>query len=238
MAIPHSRAPLLGGSGVGHAPSFCLFGAYPLVFGAFLEAPKLYERNSWTVAKLSSIRTQRSLFRKILRSFDPPNTSKRRRVSSKRADRGPCRGSPAPGGNPGGSAMGWPSFCDCRARPWPSPTAELPCWGARGSVMHRRLAFSARTLWFSGLFSKHRSRMDVILGPLRSSLRYGRNGPCFVRFRGRLTLQTPRNVKGYHQKGLIGDPVGGPLPQGVTMGARPWDGRALVTAELGHGRPP
>src|SRR3954465_15360383 len=105
MAVPHSRAPLLGGSGVGHAPSFRLFDAYPLVFGAFLEAPKSYECNSWTVAKLSSIQTQRSLFRKIPRSFDPPNTLKRRRVSSKRADRGPCRGSPALGGDPGGSAM-------------------------------------------------------------------------------------------------------------------------------------
>src|SRR5438270_816887 len=238
MAIPHSRAPRLGGSGVGHAPSFRLFGAYPLVFGSFLEAPKSYECNSWTVAKLSSIRTQRSLFRKIPRSFDPPNTSKRRRVDRKSVEQGQSRESPAPGGDPGSSAMGWPSSCDCRARPWPSPIAELPGWGARGSVMRRRFAFSARILWFSGLFSKHRSRMNVILGPLRSSLRYGRNGPCFVRFRGRLTLQTPRNVEGYHQKGLIGDPVGGPLPQGVTLGARPWDGRALVTAELGYGRPP
>src|SRR3954466_12180856 len=92
MAVPHSRAPLLGGSGVGHAPSFRLFGAYPLVFGAFLEAPKSYECNSWTVAKLSLIRTQRSLFRKIPRSFDPPNTSKRRRVSSKRAVGDPAGG--------------------------------------------------------------------------------------------------------------------------------------------------
>src|SRR5436190_2001617 len=235
MAVPHRRAPLLGGSGVGHAPSFRLLGAYPLVFGDFLEAPKSYERNSWTVAKLSSIRMQRSLFRRIQRSFDPPNTSKRRRVSSKRADRGPCRGSPAPGGDLGGSAMGWPSPCVCMARPWPTPIAGLPCWGARGSVMRRRFAFSARILWFLGLFSKHRSWIDVILEPLRSYLRYGHNGPCFVRFRGRLTLQTPQNVEGYHQKGLIGDPVGGPLPQGVTLGARPWDGRAPVPAGLGHG---
>src|SRR3954469_5779477 len=238
MAVPHSRAPLLGGSGGGHAPSFRLLGAYPLVFGAFLEAPKSYEYNSWTVAKLSPIRTQRSLFCKIPRSFEPPNMSKHRRVSSKRADRGPCRGSPAPGGDPGGSAMGWLSPCVFGARPWPTPIAELPCWGARGSVMRRRFAFSARVLWFSELFSKHRSRMNIILRPLRSSLRYGRNGPCFVRFRGRLTLQTSQNVEGYHQKGLIGDPEGGPLPQGLTLGARPWDGRALVTAELGHGRPP
>src|SRR5204862_232011 len=180
MAVPHSRAPLLGGSGVGHAPSFRLFGAYPLVFGAFLEAPKSYERNSWTISEDRCVRTQRSLLRKIMRSFERPNTSKRRRVTSKRADRGPCRGSPAPGGDPGGSARGWPSSCDCRSGLWPSPIAELPCWGARGSVMRRRFAFSARILWFSGLFSKHRRRMNVIRGPLRSSLRYERNGPCFV----------------------------------------------------------
>src|SRR5947208_1761000 len=155
MAVPHSRAPLLGGSGVGHAPSFRLFGAYPLVFGAFLEALKSYESNYWTVAKLSSIRTQRSLFRKIPRSFDPPNTSKRRERKSVGEGKRLCRGSPAPGDDTGGSAMGWPSSCDCRAQPWPSPIAELPCWGARGSVMRRRFAFSARILWFSGLFSKH-----------------------------------------------------------------------------------
>src|SRR5438270_635668 len=225
----HSRAPLLGASGVGHAPSFRLFGAYPLVFGAFLEAPKSDRCDSQTVAKLSSIWTQRSLFRKIPRSFDPPNTSKRRRVSSKRADRGPCKGSPAPGGDPGGSAMGWPSPSVSLPDALPISIAGLPCWGPRGSVMRRRFAFSARILWFSGLFSKHRSRIDVILKLLRSYLRYGHNGLCFVRFRGRLTLQTPRNVEGYHQKGLIGDPVRGPLPQGVTLGARPWDGRALLS---------
>src|SRR5437588_317605 len=49
------------------------------------------------LAELSSIRTQRSLFRKIPRSFDPPNMSKRRRTSSKRAVGGRRRGSPAPG---------------------------------------------------------------------------------------------------------------------------------------------
>src|SRR3954468_20361737 len=231
MADPHSRAPLLGVSGVGHAPSFRLFGAYPLVFGAFLEAPKSDRCDSQTIAKLSSIRTQRSLFRRILRSFDPPNTSKRRRVSSKRADRGPCRGSPAPGGDPGGSAMGWPSPCVCRARPWPTPIAGLPCWGARGSVARRRFAFSARILWFSGLFSKHRSRINVILEPLQSYLRYGHNGPCFVGFRGRLSLQTPRNVEGCRRNGLSGtlqrvpcsigcSAMGWPSP--CVCGARPW----------------
>src|SRR3954469_14586123 len=91
---------------------FVFFLACPLVFGAFLEAPKSDRCDSQTVAKLSLIRTQRSLFRKILRSFDPPNTSKRRRVSSKRADRGPCRGSPAPGADPGGSALQGSAMAD------------------------------------------------------------------------------------------------------------------------------
>src|SRR5204863_3968535 len=69
-----------------------LLSALPLVFGAFLEAPKSYRRDSQTVAKLSSIRTQRSLFRRIQRSFDPPNTSKRRRMSKKRAVGDPTGG--------------------------------------------------------------------------------------------------------------------------------------------------
>src|SRR5436189_98752 len=77
MADPHGRAPLLGGSGAGQASSVRSFERASLVFGAFLEAPKSYECNSQTVAKLSSIRTQRFLFRRIQRSFDPPNTSKR-----------------------------------------------------------------------------------------------------------------------------------------------------------------
>src|SRR3954468_4196892 len=84
MADPHGRAPLLGGSGVGQASSVRSFERVSLVFGAFLEAPKSYERDSRTVAKLSSIRTQRFLFRRIQRSFDPPNTSKRRKMSKKR----------------------------------------------------------------------------------------------------------------------------------------------------------
>src|SRR5436190_1052415 len=95
MADPHGRAPLLGGSGVGQASSVRSFERVSLVFGAFLEAPKSYERDSRTVAKLSSIRTQRSFFRKIQRSFDTPNTSKRRRVSQKRAVGDP-EGGPLP----------------------------------------------------------------------------------------------------------------------------------------------
>src|SRR5438309_1325308 len=95
MADPHGRAPLLGGSGVGQASSVRSFKRVSLVFGAFLEAPKLYQGDSRTVAKLSSIRTQRSLFRRIQRSFDPPNTLKRRRVSRKRAVGDP-EGGPLP----------------------------------------------------------------------------------------------------------------------------------------------
>src|SRR3954470_15246910 len=92
MADPHGRAPLLGGSGVGQAASVRSFERVSLVFGAFLEAPKSYERDSRTVAKLSSIRTQRSLFRRIQRSSDPPNTLKRRRMSKKRAVGDPTGG--------------------------------------------------------------------------------------------------------------------------------------------------
>src|SRR3954468_11512803 len=109
-----------------------------------------------------------------------------------------------------GSAIGWPSLCVCEARPWPTPMAELPCWGARGSAKRRRFALLSVFPWFSGLFSKHRSRMIMILEPLRSSLRYGRNGSCFVGFRGRLTLQTPRNVKGCQRNGLSGTQQGVP----------------------------
>src|SRR5436190_1987888 len=130
-----------------------------------------------------------------------------------------------------GSAMGWPSPCVCGARPWPTHMAELPCWGARGSARRCRFALLSVFPWFSGLFSKHRSRIDVILEPLRSSLRYGRNGPCFVGFRGRLTLQTPRNVEGYRDNGLSETQKGVPCPNwGSAMGwpspcvceARPW----------------
>src|SRR5438270_309778 len=182
MAVPHGRALLLGGSAVYDVWSFLLFSAVLLRFGAFLEAPKSYERNSWTVAKLSLIRTQWSLFRKILRSFDPPNTSKRQIGRASCRERVYCREYPASGVDHGGSAMGGPTSCDCRARPWPSPMAELSCWGARRYMMFGRFCCSALFFCVLGLFSKHRSRMNVILGLLRSSLRYGRNGPCFVRF--------------------------------------------------------
>src|SRR5438270_789036 len=134
--------------------------------------------------------------------------------------------------------MAWPSPCVCRARPWPTPIAGLPCWGARGSVMRRRFAFSACILWFSGLFAKHRSRVDMLLKPFRSYLRYVQNGPCFIGFQGLLTLQTPLNVEGYHQKVLFCGPVGGLLSFPTRRSADLWHGRALVSAGLGHGRPP
>src|SRR4051812_41476212 len=71
----------------------------------------------------------------------------------------------------------------------------------------------------------------MILKPLRSYLRYEHNGSCFVGFRGRLTLQTPRNVEGYRRNGLSGTQQGVPCsrwgsamgwPSPCVCGARPW----------------
>src|SRR3954462_53834 len=85
--------------------------------------------------------------------------------------------------------------------------------------------------WFLELFSMYRSRIDAILEPLRSYLRYGRNGPCFVRFRDRLVFQTCQNVEKYSQNGLSGTQHGVPCSNGGSaMGwpspcvcrARPW----------------
>src|SRR2546430_881189 len=146
--------------------------------------------------------------------------------------------SPAPGNNPGGSAIGWPSCCDFRAQPWPPPIAVFFFNDTATTEICTLSLHDALPIWFSGLFSKHRSRMNVILGPLRSSLRYGHNGPCFVRFRGRLTLQTPRTVEHKPEQEPHADPVWRPLPQEITLEARPSDGRAVVTSELSRGRPP
>src|SRR2546430_1356763 len=127
--------------------------------------------------------------------------------------------------------MGWPSSCACRARPWPTHMAELPCRGARGSARQRRFALLRAFPLFSVLLSKHRSRMNMILEPLRRSLRYGRNGPCFVGFRGRLTLQTPRNVEERRENELSGTQKRSPCsvtksptrsPSACPFGARPW----------------
>src|SRR3954471_22342684 len=128
MADPHGRAPQLGSPrGSAARPCLGLLGARPLVFGAFLEAPKSYRRDSRTVAKLSSIRTQRSLFRWIPRSFGHPNMAKCRRISSKGADWGPCRGSPAPGGRLADPPTSWTGGLGHGRPPWPSsPVGEPP----------------------------------------------------------------------------------------------------------------
>src|SRR5436305_1476541 len=77
----------------------------------------------------------------------------------------------------------------------------------------------------------HQSRIDAILEPLRSYLRYGRNGPCFVRFRDRLVIQTCQNVEKYRRNGLSGTLQGVPCsrrgsamgwPRSRVCGARPW----------------
>src|SRR5438270_490633 len=96
------------------------------------------------------------------------------------------------------------------------PHGRAPQMGSSGaSSSGVGSSFPLRVLWFSGLFSKHRRQIDMILEPLRNYLRYARRELCLVRFRDRLTLQTGQNVKDYHRKGLIGDPGGGPLPLGV-----------------------
>src|SRR2546430_2546123 len=101
MADPHGRAPLLGVSEVGQAGSDGSFERVSLVLGDFLDAPNSYEGDFRTVAKLSSVRAQRSLFHRIQRSFDPPSTQKRRRMSRKRTVGDPKRGPlPIPGARP------------------------------------------------------------------------------------------------------------------------------------------
>src|SRR2546430_75282 len=76
----------------------------------------------------------------------------------------------------------------------------------------------------------------MILEPLRSYLRYGHNGSCFVGFRGRLTLQTPRNVEGYRRNGLSGTQQGGPCPfWGSAMG---WPSPCVCKFLLMMRRPP
>src|SRR3954471_8740863 len=87
-----AELPCWGARGAAKHRRFALLGVLPLVLGAFLEAPKSYQRDSQTVAKLSSIRTQRSLFRRIQRLFGSSNTSKRLRVMPKRPVGAPAGG--------------------------------------------------------------------------------------------------------------------------------------------------
>src|SRR3954466_13763080 len=79
----------------------------------------------------------------------------------------------------------------------------------------------------------------MILKPLQSYLRYEHNGSCFVGFRGRLTLQTPRNVEGSRRNGLSGTQKGFPCSQlGLGHGmAEPLRLRGSAMADL-HGRAP
>src|SRR5881628_2890725 len=81
--------------------------------------------------------------------------------------------------------------------------------------------------------------MNMILEPLRSYLRYGHNGPCFVGFRGRLTLQIPRNVEGCRRNGLSGTQNGVPcLSLGLGHGmAEPLRLQGSAMADP-HGRAP
>src|SRR5438270_245188 len=82
---PIAELPCWGARGSATRRRFALLGAYPLVFGAFIGGASCCECDSLTVVKLSSIWTQWFLFGWIQGSFDPQNTLKRRRVSSKRA---------------------------------------------------------------------------------------------------------------------------------------------------------
>src|SRR2546430_467060 len=87
-----AELPCWGARGSAMRRRFALLSALPLVFGAFLESAKPCGGDSCRVARLSYLWTQRSLFRRIQRSFDPPNTSKRRRISPKRTVGDPAGG--------------------------------------------------------------------------------------------------------------------------------------------------
>src|SRR5438270_455782 len=62
---------------------------------------------------------------------------------------GTLQGAPCPWGS---SAIEWPSSCISGARLWPSPIAELPSWGARGSAMRRRFALLGAHPFVFGAF--------------------------------------------------------------------------------------
>src|SRR2546430_2546124 len=81
--------------------------------------------------------------------------------------------------------------------------------------------------------------MKVIFEPLRSYLRYGRNGPCFIGFRGRLTLQALKNVEGCRENELSGIQNGAPCPsQGLARWmAEPLRLQGSAMADP-HGRAP
>src|SRR5256885_2076684 len=121
-------------------------------------------------------------------------------MSQNGAYRGPWEGSPALGGRLAelcmffqwGSAIGRPFM------------AEPPGGGSRDVVLPCRFAVSPRFLWFLGLFLKCFHRINPLLPPFPPSLRSACNRSCFVKFEGRLTLQTGQNVKYVAERGVSG----------------------------------
>src|SRR3954465_8623143 len=235
MADPHGRAPLLGGSGVGQASSVRSFERVSLVFGAFLEAPKSYERDSRTVAKLSSIRTQRFLFRRIQRSFDPPNTSKRRRMSRKRTVGDPGEG-PLPSQ---GLGHGMAEPLRLRGSAMADPHGRAPLLVGSGVGQASSVRSFERVFLVFGAFleaPKSYERDSRTVAKL-SSIRTQR----FLFRRIQRSFDPPNTSKRRRmsRKRTVGDPGGGPLPsQGHGHGmAEPLRLRGSAMADP-HGRAP
>src|SRR5436190_282527 len=235
MADPHGRAPLLGGSGVGQASSVRSFECISLVFGAFLEAPKSYDRDSRTVAKLSSIRTQRFLFRRIQRSFDPPNTSKRRRMSKKRAVGDPKGGPLALLGL--GHGMAEPQCL--RGSAMADPHGRAPLLGGSGVGQASSVRSFERVSLVFGAFLKAPKSYDRDSRTVAklSSIRTQR----FLFRRVQRSFDPPNTSKRRRmsKKRAVGDPTGGPL---ALLGLGHWmagplclRGSAMVDP---HGRAP
>src|SRR3954462_12435849 len=235
MADPHGRAPLLGGSGVGQAASVRPFEPVSLVFGAFLEAPKSYERDSRTVANLSLIRTQRFLFRRIQRSFDPPNTSKRRRMSRKRTVGDPG-GGPLPSQ---GLGHGMAEPLRLRGSAMADPHGRAPLLGGSGVGEASSVrSFERVSLVFGAFLEAPKSyELDSRTVAKLSSIRTQR----FLFRRIQRSFDPPNTSKRRRmsRKRTVGDPGGGPLPsQGLGHGmAEPLRLRGSAMADP-HGRAP
>src|SRR5437588_7386475 len=88
----------------------------------------MYHPPFLTVSTYTSLFPSRSLFRRIQRSFDPPNTSKRRRMSKKRAVGSPPVGPPALLG-PGHSTA---ATLSQRGAAMPDPHGRAPLIGGSG----------------------------------------------------------------------------------------------------------
>src|SRR5204863_9719887 len=85
--------------------------------------------------------------------------------------------------------------------------------------------------WCSGILWTRRTIMNIILDPLRRYPRSLHDDPPILGFRGRLALQTPRNVEGRRRNELSGTQKGVPWlvgssamgwPSSFACGARPW----------------